>query len=253
MSAANPGTAGDAVAVSELTVRFAEVVALAEVDLRLGRGTVCALLGANGSGKSTLFKALMDLARPSAGTVTVLGEPPAAARRRAAVGYMPQEDAIDRDFPILVRDVVLTGRYAGMGLRRRARPADREAVRDALARVDLTDLADRQIGRLSGGQRKRAFLARAIAQDAEVLLLDEPFAGVDRTTRDAMTTVLQELRDGGRTVLISTHDIGGVPAWCDRAVLLAGTVLADGPPDEVLTSRTLARTFGLRDVPVAGE
>lgn len=230
--------------VEGLSVRYGEVTALDGVDLRLGDGTVCGLLGTNGSGKSTLFAAVMGLVRPHAGTVRVRGGDVRSARRAAAIAYMPQTEAIDRDFPIVAHEVVMTGRYGHLGIGRRPRAADRVAVADALERVGLTGLADRQIGRLSGGQRKRVFLARAIAQDAPLLLLDEPFAGVDHGTQEAMTAVLHELRDDGRTVLVSTHDIGGVERLCDRAVLLATRLLADGPPGEVLTAEVLGRVFG---------
>ena len=235
-----------ALEVDGLTVRHGDVLALDDVSLRLAEGTVCGLMGPNGSGKSTLFRAVMGLVRPERGTVGVLGTTSAAARRRAAVAYMPQAEAIDPDFPIVAHQVVLTGRYAGMGFTRRPRPADRAAVDVALDRVGLTGLADRQIGRLSGGQRKRVFLARAIAQDAPLLLLDEPFAGVDHGTQEEMTRVLQELSAAGCTVLVSTHDIGGVSRLCDRVALLAGRLLADGTPDEVLTPEVLGRVFGLR-------
>lgn len=230
--------------VRGLSVRYGEVTALDGVDLELGTGTVCGLLGTNGSGKSSLFRSVIGLVRPAAGTVRLHGRDPAVARRSATVAYMPQAEAIDPDFPILAREVVLTGRYAGMGLLRRARRRDRDAVDAALDRVGMTDLAGRQIGRLSGGQRKRVFLARAIAQDAPLLLLDEPFAGVDHATSEAMIRVLHALRGDGRTVLISTHDIGGVDRLCDRAVLLATRLLADGPPAEVLTPQVLGRVFG---------
>ncbi|SFN46435.1 manganese transport system ATP-binding protein [Pseudonocardia ammonioxydans] len=236
-----------ALEIAGLTVRHGEVLALDDVSLRLGEGTVCGLMGANGSGKSTLFRAVMGLVRPVSGTVRVLGATSATARRRAAVAYMPQAEAIDPDFPILAHQVVLTGRYAGMGTMRRARPADRAAVEAALDRVGLTGYADRQIGRLSGGQRKRVFLARAIAQDAPLLLLDEPFAGVDHRTQEEMTGVLGELAAAGRTVLVSTHDVAGVSRLCGRVVLLAGRLLADGTPDEVLTPEVLGRVFGLRN------
>ncbi|MBC3194210.1 metal ABC transporter ATP-binding protein [Pseudonocardia sp. C8] len=235
-----------ALEVTGLTVRHGDVLALDDVSLRLDPGTVCGLMGPNGSGKSTLFRAVMGLVAPERGTVRVLGTTSAGARRRAAVAYMPQAEEIDPDFPIVAHQVVLTGRYAGMGIARRARPADRAAVAAALDRVGMTGLADRQIGRLSGGQRKRVFLARAIAQDAPLLLLDEPFAGVDHGTQAELTGVLHQLRDAGCTVLVSTHDVGGVSRLCDRVALLAGQLLADGTPDEVLTPDVLGRVFGLR-------
>ena len=162
------------------------------------------------------------------------------------MGYVPQADAVDWAFPVRVQDVVLMGRYGRMGARRVPRPADRAAVAAALDRVGLAELAGRQIGALSGGQRKRAFLARAIAQDAELLLLDEPFAGVDKGTEESITALLHGLRDEGRTIVVSTHDLAGVAELCDEVVLLHQRVLAHGTPREVLAPEVLAGTFMLR-------
>jgi manganese transport system ATP-binding protein len=236
-----------AVRVRDLTVSYADVLALSEVHLDVAAGRVCGLLGVNGSGKSTLFKALMGTVRPACGLVRLLGGPPEAARRSGEVGYVPQSDAVDWAFPVQVRDVVLMGRYGRMGARRVPRRADRAAVTDALDRVGLGNLARRQIGALSGGQRKRTFLARAIAQDARLLLLDEPFAGVDKGTEESITALLHGLRDEGRTVVVSTHDLAGVAELCDEVVLLQRRILAHGTPREVLTPEVLAGTFALRD------
>jgi manganese transport system ATP-binding protein len=233
-----------AVEVHDLTVRYDEVLALDAVDLEIGTGRVCGLLGVNGSGKSTLFRALMGQLRPVAGTVALLGTDHATARRRGLVAYVPQADAVDWAFPVSVTDVVTMGRYGRMGPMRRPRPADRAAVATALERVGLTELRDRQIGALSGGQRKRAFLARAIAQDASLLLLDEPFSGVDKGSEATVVALLHALRDEGRTVVVSTHDLAGVPDLCDEAVLLQQRVVAHGPPREVLAPEVLALAFG---------
>lgn len=234
-----------ALEVVGLTVRYAEVVALEDVSLDLGVGQACGLVGMNGSGKSTLLKAALGLVRPQAGTIRIFGGLPDAARAHGLVGYVPQADDIDRDFPVSVADVVMMGRYHRMGWSRRPRPADRTAVADALDRVGLSDLAGRQIGRLSGGQRQRALLARALAQEARLLLLDEPFSGVDVVSEAAVTAVLLDLVADGCSLLLSTHDLAMLPALCETSVLLHRRVLAHGPTDEVVTPENLARTFGL--------
>jgi manganese transport system ATP-binding protein len=233
-----------ALRVSNLTVRYNDVRALDGVSLAVGPGSICGLVGVNGSGKSTLFKTLMGLLDPAAGTVELYGRTNREARRSGLVAYVPQAEDVDWDFPVSVADVVGMGRYALMGPARRSSAADRAAVDEALERVGLGSLRRRQIGELSGGQRKRAFVARSIAQDARLLLLDEPFAGVDRTSEATMTGLLRELRAEGRSVLLSTHDLAGVPQLCDSAVLLHNRVLAQGRPDDVLTQGNLARAFG---------
>ncbi|MBF4994369.1 metal ABC transporter ATP-binding protein [Arthrobacter gandavensis] len=234
-----------ALELDSVTVRYDDVPALDGVSLAVQPGRVCGLVGMNGSGKSTLFKSLMGLVKPDAGTVRLSGLAPAKARRSGLVAYVPQSEAVDWTFPVSVRDVVMTGRYGHLGPTRRPRPADRNAVADALARVELTDLADRQIGRLSGGQKKRAFVGRGIAQGASVLLLDEPFAGVDKRSEATITGLLRELAADGRTVLVSTHDLHALPQLADEAVLLMRRVLAHGSPEEVLRPEQLARAFGL--------
>lgn len=244
-AASSDARAPAALAVQGVTVRYRETVALEDVSLEVARGEACGLVGMNGSGKSTLFRTVVGLARAQAGRVQVLGGPAAAARARGAVGYVPQQDELDRDFPVSVREVVLMGRYHRMGPTRRARPADDEAVDAALARVGLADLSGRQIGRLSGGQRQRVLLARALAQEARLLLLDEPFTGLDVTSQAAVTGVLREIVAGGGSVLVSTHDLSALPDLCSRSVLLHRRVLAAGATAEVLTAENLALTFGL--------
>ncbi|GAA4722661.1 metal ABC transporter ATP-binding protein [Isoptericola chiayiensis] len=239
------GTGTPAIEVDGVTVRYGDVLALDGATLRLDAGTVCGLVGMNGSGKSTLFKAVMGMVPVTSGTVRVDGGTPARARRRGSVGYVPQTEAVDWAFPVSVRDVVAMGRYGHLGITRRPRPADRAAVEHALDRVELTDLADRQIGQLSGGQRKRAFVARGIAQDAHVLLLDEPFAGVDKRSEATIVRLLRELAADGRTVLVSSHDLHALPRLADEAVLLLRRVLFHGTVAEALEPANLARTFGL--------
>ncbi len=238
-------SAPPALEVRGLTVRYGEVSALEDVSLTLMTGRVCGLVGMNGSGKSTLFKTVMGTVRPRSGTVVVAGGSPAAARRRGLVGYVPQSEDVDWTFPLSVREVVETGRYGHLGPTRRLRSADHAAVAVALDRVGLADLAHRQVGRLSGGQRKRAFLARAVAQGAATLLLDEPFAGVDRTSEATITELLRALAAEGASVLVSTHDLQALPDLADEAVLLMRRVLLHGPSAEVLRPENLALAFGL--------
>ncbi|MBP0443667.1 metal ABC transporter ATP-binding protein [Roseomonas sp. SSH11] len=218
--------------------------ALRGAGFRLESGTICGLVGVNGAGKSTLFKAIMGLVRPTAGRVLIGGEPVEAALRRNRVAYVPQGEEVDWNFPVSVRDVVMMGRYGHMGILRIPRAADRAAVADALGRVGLSDLAERQIGELSGGQRKRVFLARAMAQGAGILLLDEPFTGVDATTEQAIIALLRGFREEGRIVLVSTHDLASIPSFCDQVVLVNRTVLAAGPTGTAFTEENLRLAFG---------
>jgi len=219
-------------------------VGLADASFAIPTGTITAVVGVNGSGKSTLFKAIMGFAPVSGGTVTVLGRPVPEALKRNLVAYVPQSEDVDWNFPVLVEDVVMMGRYGRMNWMRRARREDHEAVDAALERVGMTPFRKRQIGELSGGQKKRVFLARALAQDGRVILLDEPFTGVDVKTEEAITELLRELREEGRVMLVATHNLGSVPAFCDRVVLLNRTVLAAGPTETVFTQSNLERAFG---------
>jgi manganese/iron transport system ATP-binding protein len=240
-------TIGAAIAldVSGVTVAYPNGhVALRDASFRLAPGTICGLVGVNGSGKSTLFKAIMGLVRPAAGQVRIAGERVETALKRNLIAYVPQAEEVDWSFPVGVRDVVMMGRYGHMGILRLPRAPDRAAVDQALARVGMSDLAERQIGELSGGQRKRVFLARALAQGGKLLLLDEPFTGVDVTTEDAIVTLLKDLRDDGAIVLVSTHNLGSVPSFCDQVVLVNRTVLAAGRTSDVFTGANLLRAFG---------
>jgi manganese transport system ATP-binding protein len=240
--------ASGVLAVEHLSVSYNEVHALDDVTLTVGAGSICGLIGVNGSGKSTLFTAVMGLLTPDHGSVSLFGGTTSEARRQGLVAYMPQAEGVDWTFPVSVADVVGMGLYGRLGSARRLRPADRATVDHALDRVGLGDLRRRQIGQLSGGQRKRVFIARSIAQDARLLLLDEPFAGVDQASQASMTRLLRALRDEGRSVLVSTHDLAGVPDLCDAAVLLHRRVLAQGRPSEVLTQANLALAFGTAPV-----
>ncbi len=218
--------------------------ALSDASFRLDGGTICALVGVNGSGKSTLFKALMGFVTPSHGRVTVNGEPVRAAQKRSWVAYVPQAEEVDWNFPVSVHDVVMMGRYGHMNFLRQPRPSDRAAVEDGLLRVGMWDYRARQIGELSGGQKKRVFVARALAQQGRIILLDEPFTGVDVQTEEALVALLRELRSEGRLILVSTHNLGSVPEFCDQVVLVNRTVLACGPTAQVFTAENLTRAFG---------
>ena len=218
--------------------------ALHDASFEIPRGTVTALVGVNGAGKSTLFKAIMGFVPAARGEIRILGRTVREALRENLVAYVPQSEEVDWAFPVLVEDVVMMGRYGHMGFLRRPRAADRAAVDEALSRVGMADLRRRQIGELSGGQRKRVFLARALAQDGQVILLDEPFTGVDVKTEEQIVALLRELRDDGRVMLVSTHNLGSVPDFCDRTVLVKGTVLAYGPTETTFTRDNLERAFG---------
>ena len=220
------------------------LTALRDASFAVPKGSIAALVGVNGAGKSTLFKAIMGFVPVASGRISVMGRDVPTALREGIVAYVPQAEEVDWSFPVLVEDVVMMGRYGRMGLLRIPRPADHAAVAAALARVGMSDYRKRQIGELSGGQRKRVFLARALAQDGQVILLDEPFTGVDVQTEEAIITLLKELRDEGRVMLVSTHNLGSVPEFCDQAVLVKGTVLNYGPTATTFTRENLERAFG---------
>lgn len=218
--------------------------ALRDASFQVPKGSITGLVGVNGAGKSTIFKAIMGFVPVARGQITVLGLSVKAALAQNLVAYVPQAEEVDWSFPVLVEDVVMMGRYGHMGFFRISSPADKAAVTDALARVGMTDYRKRQIGELSGGQRKRVFLARALAQDGRVILLDEPFTGVDVQTEDAIIALLREMRDEGRVMLVSTHNLGSVPEFCDQTVLVKGTVLSYGPTATTFTRDNLELAFG---------
>ena len=218
--------------------------ALRDASFEIPKSTITALVGVNGAGKSTLFKAIMGFVPAAKGEILVLGMPAKVALKQNIVAYVPQAEEVDWTFPVLVEDVVMMGRYGHMGFLRRPSQADHDAVKTALDRVNMLEFRDHQIGELSGGQRKRVFLARALAQEGQVILLDEPFTGVDVQTEDAIITLLREMRDEGRVMLVSTHNLGSVPEFCDRTVLVKETVLAYGPTEQTFTHENLEIAFG---------
>ena len=228
----------------DVCVDYNGIVALYDASLKLKSGSICGLVGMNGAGKTTFFKALMGFVRPSRGKIRINGLNVPIAQKDQAVAYVPQSEGIDCSFPVSVWDVVMMGRYGSMNFLRIPRESDKRAVFHALERVDLVDLRKKPISDLSGGQRKRAFLARAIAQRASVLLLDEPFSGVDVPTEKLMADLFLQFRQEGRTILISTHDLSHIRDFCDLVVLINKTVLAYGETSEVFTKENLTMTFG---------
>jgi manganese/iron transport system ATP-binding protein len=235
----------EGIEVRDITVAYRNgTTALRHASFTSPRGSITALVGVNGAGKSTLFKAIMGFVGLVGGSISILGQEGRKAQRQNLVAYVPQSEEVDWNFPVLVEDVVMMGRFGHMNMFRIPRPVDREKVAAALARVNMTEFAKRQIGELSGGQKKRVFLARALAQEGEVILLDEPFTGVDVKTEDAIIALLRDLRDEGKVILVSTHNLGSVPEFCDRTVLVKGTVLAYGPTSEVFTREKLEEAFG---------
>ena len=231
--------------VSDVTVRYSNGhEALKNASFELRGGTIAGLVGINGSGKSTLFKSIMGFVRPSSGQVFINDSPVSAAQKAGIVAYVPQAEEVDWNYPVSVWDVVMMGRYGKMNFLRIARKEDSAAVEQALRRVDMWDYRDRQIGELSGGQKKRVFLARALAQGGRLILLDEPFTGVDVKTEEAIITLLRQLREEGVLMLVSTHNLGSVPEFCDEVVLINRTVLAYGATECVFTLENLTHAFG---------
>lgn len=241
--------------VRDLSVTYPNgFTAVRDASFSLGAGTICALVGVNGSGKSTIFKAIMGFVKPSAGEVRLCGMPVDEAVSENIVAYVPQSEDVDWNFPVLVEDVVMMGRYGHMNFLRIPTRADRRKVDESLERVGMSPYRKRQIGELSGGQKKRVFLARALAQEGRIILLDEPFTGIDVTTETAIVDLLRDLRASGHLMLVSTHNLGSVPDYCDQVVLLDRTVLAAGPTAETFTQKNLERTFGgvLRNFELGG-
>jgi manganese/iron transport system ATP-binding protein len=230
---------------SDLTVTYNNGnTALRNVSFEIPQGTITALVGVNGAGKSTLFKALMGFMPTIKGEISILGQSVKSALKGNSIAYVPQAEEVDWSFPVLVRDVVMMGRYGHMGFFRKTTPNDILEVDYALNRVGMAGFKDRQIGELSGGQRKRVFLARALAQKSQVILLDEPFTGVDVKTETAIIELLGEMRKEGKIMLVSTHNLGSVPEFCDRTILIKETVLAYGKTENTFTRQNLELAFG---------
>ena len=230
--------------VHDLTVSYHRRPVLWDIDFEMPEGKLVAIVGPNGAGKSTLIKAVMGLVPPASGYVKVFGEKLEDARRR--VGYVPQRNSVDWDFPTSVLDVVLMGRYGRIGLFRRPRASDKDVAMEALRQVGIADLAKRQISQLSGGQQQRLFIARALAQDADLYLMDEPFVGVDAATEGAIIELLREMRRRGKTVVVVHHDLGTVREYFDWVLLLNLRLVAFGAINDVFTDTLLQQTYGGR-------
>ncbi|TGY48815.1 ATP-binding cassette domain-containing protein [Rodentibacter caecimuris] len=242
--------------VNDVTVRYNNGhTAIHDMSFSLNDGTICALVGVNGSGKSTLFKSLMGLVKPQKGEIKLCNLPIAQALKRNLIAYVPQSEEVDWQFPVSVYDVVMMGRYGYMNLLRIPKAIDKQKVQEAMQRVNIEYLAHRQIGELSGGQKKRVFLARALAQQSPIILLDEPFTGVDVKTENAIVDLLRQLRSEGHLILVSTHNLGSVPDFCDQVVMINRTVIAAGKTEDTFNQHNLEIVFGgvLRHIKLQGE
>lgn len=228
--------------VHNLTVAYQQLPVLWDVDFELPKGQIIGIVGPNGSGKSTLLKAMMDLVPLSSGYVKVLDK--SLDQMRHQIAYVPQRETVDWNFPASVRDVVRMGRYQPGRLFKKLTVLDNQLVDEAIEKVKLTPFIDRQIGQLSGGQQQRVFIARALAQGAQIYLMDEPFVGVDVATEKAIMDLLQTMRDEGKTIVVVHHDLQAVTANFDYLVLLNTRLVAHGPIEEVLTSENLQATYG---------
>ena len=231
-----------AVFVRDLTVAYEEKPVLWDLDLDIPEASLTAIVGPNGAGKSTLIRTILGLVPAAAGTIRIFGEP--YARNRKIVGYVPQRGSVDWDFPTDALDVVMMGMYGQLGWIKRPGRHERETALRHLEQVGMSDFAQRQISQLSGGQQQRVFLARALAQDARLYFMDEPFAGVDATTEFAIVEILQRLRDSGKTVVVVHHDLDTVPKYFDRVALLNVRLISNGPVEDSFTPENLQRAYG---------
>ena len=239
-----PAATGIAVRLRDVTVAYGDRVALDDVDLDIGTGALLAVIGPNGAGKSTLLKAIAGLIRPISGTIEVLGAVPGESAAARRVAYVPQAELVDWSFPVTVGDVVMMGRVPLIGIGRSPSRVDREAVRDAMETVGMTGEEGRQIGSLSGGQRRRVFLARAMAARPDLYLLVEPVTGVDATTEEDLMRLLEREAAAGRTVIASTHDLAAAAQHFHEVALVNGRIVAVGPSDLVMNRELLRTTYG---------
>jgi ABC-type Mn2+/Zn2+ transport system ATPase subunit len=232
-----------AISLKDVNVSYDNNIALKDTSIDIPYHSFTGVIGMNGSGKSTLFKAIMGLVVPQKGSITICGDDPKTAQKHGHVAYVPQSELVDWDFPVSVYDVVMMGRIGTQNVFKLANRIDHEAVKTALERVNMTNFKDRQIGELSGGQKKRVFVARALAQGADILLLDEPFAGLDATTEKSLISLFIALRDSGKTIIIATHDLLSLPDTCDHVALVKSTIIGFGPTKEVFTRELVEKTF----------
>ena len=232
-----------AISLENVNVRYGNNLALENASIKIPYHSFTGVIGMNGAGKSTLFKAIMGLVKPQTGTITICGDDPKTAQKHGHVAYVPQSELVDWDFPVSVYDVVMMGRIGTQNIFKMASDVDHAAVKTALERVNMSNFQDRQIGELSGGQKKRVFVARALAQGADILLLDEPFAGLDATTEKSLIALFIGLKENGKTIIIATHDLLSLPDTCDHVALVKSTIIAYGPTKEVFTRELVERTF----------
>lgn len=230
--------------IHDLTVSYHKKPVLWGIDLEVGEAQLVGIIGPNGAGKSTLIKTIMGLLPPSSGWVKCYGKP--VSKQRHLIGYVPQRETVDWDFPVTAFDVVLMGRYGHVGLFRRPSRKDHEIARTCLERLGMSSMADRQISNLSGGQQQRVFLARALALESQIYLMDEPLAGVDAATETAIIAMLKELRTQGKTCLVVHHDLQTAAEYFDSIILLNMRLVAHGPTAEVFTPELLQKTYGGR-------
>ena len=233
-----------AINVEDLTVAYHEKPVLWDIDMAVPKGILLAVVGPNGSGKTTLIKTILGLIKPSAGTVEIFGLP--YSKQQHLIGYVPQRGSVDWDFPTNALDVVMMGLYGKLGWLKRPGKEEKEKAMEALAKVGMSNFADRQISQLSGGQQQRVFLARALVQDAMIYFMDEPFVGVDATTEKAIISLLQDLRKRGKTVIVVHHGLETLKAYYDWAMLLNVRRVALGPVSKVVTPKNLEQTYGGR-------
>lgn len=232
-----------AISLENVNVRYGNNIALKNASIKIPYHSFTGVIGMNGAGKSTLFKAIMGLVAPQTGTITICGDDPKTAQKHGHVAYVPQSELVDWDFPVSVYEVVMMGRIGTQNIFKTPSKEDHAAVENALERVNMTSFQNRQIGELSGGQKKRVFVARALAQGADILLLDEPFAGLDATTEKSLIALLITLKENGKTIILATHDLLSLPDTCDHVALVKSTIIGFGPTKEVFTRELVEKTF----------
>ncbi len=232
-----------ALRINNVSVSYQGQTALENASVTLPVGSICGLVGMNGAGKSTLFQAVMGFVPLDTGTIEIYNSSLSEAQKSGYIAYMPQAEGIDWQFPIEVYDVVMMGRYGYMNALRQPRKEDHVQVEQALRKVNMWNMRNRQIGQLSGGQKKRIFMARALAQNARLMLLDEPFAGVDAKTEAEITDILTALKQDGKTILISTHELTSLSEYCDHVILIKKSIVAAGPTEKAFTPANIEHTF----------
>ena len=230
--------------INDFTVKLNNKTILENINLNLHGPKIIALVGANGAGKSTLFKSIMGIINPSDGNIIINGKNPKDALKNNLISYVPQIEEVDWNFPLLVEELVMMGRYNHMNIFRKVSIKDKRIVKESLDSVQMNEFINSQIGELSGGQKKRIFIARALAQESKILLLDEPFSGVDINTEESLSMLFRSLVDRGCLIIVSTHNLGSVPRFCDEVILLDKKLLAYGPVKKIFTEDNLKKTFG---------